>query len=157
MPDRAALAIRSLGGLLMSLMIAAAHRDALHDQILDRLSGISDIEMAIQAENYDDAERIGREYSDDLRLLLDDLKIGDGDGQPVELTTPPEVLRRILPRLRERAENHTTSLEPEWIEVREIRERNRLVSEACEVVMSSLDSMEIEVPERVAKRHRGED
>jgi hypothetical protein len=81
----------------MSLAITAAQRDALYDQILDRLSGIGDIEVAIQSENYDAAERIGREYSDDLRLLLDDLGIGDGDGEPVELTAPPEVLRRILP------------------------------------------------------------
>jgi hypothetical protein len=123
----------------MSRTITAAQRDALYDQILDRLSGIGDIEVAIQAKNYDIAERIGREYSDDLRLLLDDLGIGDGNGEPVELTTSPEVLRRILPRLRERAENHTASLEPEWVEVGEMKERNRLVSEACEVVLAGLD------------------
>ena len=33
----------------MSLTITAAQRDALYDQILDRLSGIGDIELAIQA------------------------------------------------------------------------------------------------------------
>jgi hypothetical protein len=66
----------------MSLTITAAQRDALYDQILDRLSGIGDIELAIQLENYDAAERLGREYSDDLRLLLEDLGIGDGSGEP---------------------------------------------------------------------------
>ncbi len=35
----------------MSVTITAAQRDALYDQILDRLSGIGDIEVAIQAEN----------------------------------------------------------------------------------------------------------
>ena len=123
----------------MSATITAAQRDALYDQILDRLSGIGDIEVAIQAENYDAAERLGREYSDDLRLLLDDLGIGGGNGEPVELTTPPEVLRRVLPRLRELAINHTASLEPEWAEVHEVKERNRLVSEACEAVLAGLD------------------
>jgi hypothetical protein len=123
----------------MSLTITAAQRDALYDQILDRLSGIGDIELAIQAESYDDAERIGREYSDDLRLLLDDLGIGDGNGEPVELTTPPEVLRRVLPRLRQLALNYTASLKPEMVEVQEVSERNRLVSEACEAVMADLD------------------
>jgi hypothetical protein len=78
-------------------IITAAQRDALYDQILDRLSGIGDIEVAIQARDYEHAERIGREYSDDLRLLLDDLGIGEGDGGSVELNTPPEVLRRVLP------------------------------------------------------------
>lgn len=123
----------------MGHAITAAQRDALYDQILDRLSGIGDIEVAIQAENYDDAERIGREYSDDLRLLLDDLGIGDGNGDPVELTAPPEVLRRVLPRLRQLAVNHSDSLEPEWTEVHQVRERSLLVSEVCDAVMAALD------------------
>jgi hypothetical protein len=125
----------------MSPAITARQRDALYDQILDRLSGIGDIEIAIRAEKYDAAERIGREYSDDLRLLLDDLGIGDGSGEPVKLTAPPEVLRRVLPRLRELAENHTASLEPQWVEAREVKERNRLVSEACGAVLADLNGM----------------
>ncbi len=126
----------------MSHTITAAQRDALYDQILDRLSGIGDIELAIQSENYTTAERLGREYSDDLRLLLDGLGIGDGNGDPVELTAPPEVLRRVLPRLRKQARNHTASLEPELIEASEVTERNRLVSEACEAVLAGLDKAE---------------
>ncbi len=123
----------------MTPTITAAQRDALYDQILDRLSGIGDIEVAIHSQKYDAAERLGREYSDDLRLLLDDLGIGEGNGGPVELTAPPEVLRRVLPRLRALAESHTASLEPEWVEAREVKERNRLVSEVCEAVLASLD------------------
>jgi hypothetical protein len=123
----------------MSTTITAAQRDALYDQILDRLSGIGDIEVAIQAEKYDAAERIGREYSDDLRLLLDDLGIGDGDGKPVALVTPPDVLRRVLPRLRQLALNYTAALKLEMVEVQEVSERNRLVSEACEAVLADLD------------------
>jgi hypothetical protein len=123
----------------MSITITAAQRDALYDQVLDRLSGIGDIEVAIQAQDYGAAERLGREYADDLRLLLDGLGLGDGSGEPVELETPAEVLRRALPRLRELAEGHTASLEPEWAEVREVKERNRLVSEACEAVLANLE------------------
>lgn len=123
----------------MSPTITAAQRDALYDQILDRLSGIGDIEVAIQAQNFDDAERIGREYSDDLRLLLEDLGIGDGKGEPLELTAPPAVLRRVLPRLRELAMNYTASLESEWAEVSEVKERNHLVAQACEAVLAGLD------------------
>jgi hypothetical protein len=123
----------------MTPTISAAQRDALYDQILDRLSGIGDIEVAIQAENYEDAERIGREYCDDLRLLLDDLGIGDGSGEPVELTTPPAVLRRVLPRLRDRAAEHNAGLESGWAEVQELKERNRLVAETCEELLSVLE------------------
>ena len=119
--------------------ISAEQRDALYDQILDRLSGIGDIELAIRSEDYDNAERLGREYCDDLRLLLDDLGLGDGNGEPVELTAPPEVLRRVLSRLRQIAEDHTAGLEPEWAEIAALKERNRLVSEACVAVLASLD------------------
>ena len=122
----------------MSLAISAAQRDALYEQVLDRLSGIGDIEIAIEAESYDVAERLGREYSDDLRLLLDDLGLGDGDGRRIELRSPPDVLRRVLPRMREQAEKHTASQEPELAEVREIIERNRLVAEACANLLAGL-------------------
>jgi hypothetical protein len=122
----------------MSLAISAEQRDALYDQILDRLSGIGDIELAIGAERYEEAERIGREYSDDLRLLLDDLGIGAG-GEAVELTSPPEVLRRVLPRLRRIAEGHTAGLQAAFAEAREIERRNRLVAEACTSVLEGLE------------------
>jgi hypothetical protein len=115
------------------LTVTAAQRDALYDQILDRLSGIGDIEMAIEARNYDAAERIGREYSDDLRLLLEDL----GIGEPIELTVPSEVLRRVLPRLRELAIDHSAGLASELAEAREVTERNRLVAEACATVSAA--------------------
>jgi hypothetical protein len=123
----------------MSPTITAAQRDALYDQVLDRLSGIGDIAIAIGAENYDTAERLGREFSDDLRLLLDDLGLGDGSGVPVDLTSPPEILRRILPRLSESAKAHSEFLETECSEVKEVRERNRIVTEACKSVMAELD------------------
>jgi hypothetical protein len=120
------------------LTITAAQRDALYDQILDRLSGIGDIEVAIQAEKYEAAESLGREYSDDLQLLLDDLGFGDGSGEAVELTAPAALLRRVLPRMRDVADRHTAGLEAEWIEILEIKERNRLVSEACRSVLAGL-------------------
>jgi hypothetical protein len=122
----------------MNITITAAQRDALYDQILDRLSGIGDIEIAIESENYDAAERLGREHSDYLLLLLDGLGLGDGDGEPIELTTSPEVLHRILPRLRDLAEGQTASLEPECIEVGRLKERNRLISESCDSLLAAL-------------------
>lgn len=123
----------------MTLTITAAQRDALYDQIVDRLSGIGDIELAIQLENYDLAERLSREYSDDLRLLLEDLGFGEGDGQAVELTVSPQVLRRVLPRMRDLAKDLAASQEPEWAEASQMKRRNQLVTEACEAVLTSLE------------------
>jgi hypothetical protein len=115
-------------------------RDALYDQILDRLTGIGDIELAIEAGKYDDAARLSQQYSDELRLLRNDLGFGESDGQPARVTTDPEVLQRVLPRLREAAENLAVGQEPEWAEAREMRDRSRLVAEACTSVLDELET-----------------
>lgn len=122
----------------MVFTITAEQRDALYGQIVDRLGGIDDIRIVVQAGNFEAAERLGREYSDDLRLLLDDLGFGEGTGKPVELTTPPDVLARVLTRLRDAASSHAASVEEERWEARAMEERNRLVVGACQEVLASL-------------------
>jgi hypothetical protein len=123
----------------MSLTITVEQRDALYDQIFDRLSGIGDVWIAASMKNYEAAGRLGREYSDDLRLVLDDLGWGDGPGGTIELRTPPDVLRRALTRLRDAAIGLEASQEEERAEVRAAEERNRLVVEACRQVLTDLD------------------
>jgi hypothetical protein len=123
----------------MTLTITAKQRDALYDQIFDRLSGIGDVWLAVCAESYDAADRLGRQYSDDLRLVTDDLGWGEGTGDAVELTTPPDVLRRALSRLRDAAVGLDAYQEQERAEVRDFEERNRLVAEACQEVLAGLD------------------
>jgi hypothetical protein len=118
--------------------ISAAQRDALYDQILDRLGGIGDIELKIESKDYSAAKRLGREYSNYLLLLLDDLGIGDGTGESVELTSPPDVLCQALSRLRELAIAHNVSQQREWAAAQELKNRNRLVSEACTSVLADL-------------------
>lgn len=124
----------------MTVMISSAQRDALYDRILDRLSGIGDVWLAASTENYGTADRLGREYSDDLRLILDDLGWGDRPGTAaIELTTPPDVLRRVFGRLRDSASGERDQQQKEWVESRELEERNRLVGEACQVVLAALE------------------
>jgi hypothetical protein len=57
----------------------------------------------------------------------------------IELTTPPDVLRRALTRLRDAAVSLDTSQREERVEVRQAEERNRLVVEACQQVLTDLD------------------
>ena len=59
--------------------ITAAQQDALRDQVLDRLSGVGDIELAVRSGDYSTAERIGAEYSDDLRYSWTISQLGDED------------------------------------------------------------------------------
>lgn len=122
----------------MGAFITADQRDALYDQILDRMSGIGDIELALQLENYDAAERLGQEYSDDLLLLLNDLGLGQGTGESVELTTDPKVLRRTMIRLRDLADGHSSGLDSDLAEANRLRTRNRLVIEACEETLRGI-------------------
>ena len=120
--------------------ISAAHRDALYEQIVDRLSGIGDIWLSVCSENFEAARRLGMEYSDELRLVSQDLGWGPGPGRSIDLTTPPDVLRRVFSRMRDIAASQRASEEPEWVEARDLEERNRLVTEVCQHVLAGLDA-----------------
>jgi hypothetical protein len=124
----------------MSITITAAQRNALYDQILDRLTGIGDVWVAVCSEDYDAADRLGRDYSDELRLVTDDLGWGKGDGGSIDLTVPREMLHRTLIRLRDAAVDYSAGQEKEWNEVKEIEARNRLVAETCKSVLANLDA-----------------
>ncbi len=129
----------------MAVKISAEQRDALYERIVDRLSGIEDIWLAASTKRYETADRLGREYSDELRLLLDDLGWGDGpEVETIELTTEPEVLRRVFARLRDTAAGERAHRQAGWVENRDQDARNRLVAEACEQVLTALD---LEEPE----------
>lgn len=128
---------------MSAVTITHAQRDAVYDQILDRLSGIDDVWLAVSTERYETADRLGREYSDELWLILDDLGWGDGpEADTIELTTPADVLRRVFGRLRDTAATEQTHRQAGWVENREEEERSRLVGEACQVVLAMLDGDE---------------
>jgi hypothetical protein len=125
----------------MTVTISSAQRDALYDRFLDRLTGIEDIWLAASTEKYETADRLGREYSDELRLVLDDLRWGSGTGlETIELTTAPDVLHRVFGRLRETVADERAHQLATWIENRQLEERNRLVGEACHSVLDALNS-----------------
>jgi hypothetical protein len=123
----------------MAVTITAGQRDALYDRILDRLSGIGDIELSANSGDFAGAERLGREYSDELRLVCDDLGWGAGpESDVIELTTSSDVLLRVFGRMRDAAASERTAQATSWDENRLLEERNRLVDEACEMVLAAL-------------------
>lgn len=86
----------------MTLSITAQERNALYGEIVTRLTGIDALYQAVLAEDLDQAESIGREYCDYLLVLLNDLGWGEvspTSSREFELTTAPDVLRRVLERL----------------------------------------------------------
>lgn len=127
----------------MSIRITAAERDALYDQIYVRLSGIDDVWIAAQAEDYARADRLAREFADDLQLLIEDLGWGEGRGEPLEIATPPPVLRRVLARMQDRAENLRALEEKERAEGLARQERTERLLKACRRVLAALDTEEV--------------
>jgi hypothetical protein len=123
----------------MSPAITGRQRDALYGQILERLSGIGDVWLAAASESYETAGRLGREYCDDLRLVLDDLGWGEGPGGTIELKTPPDVLRRAFTRLRDGALASEASQRQERAEAQESQRRNQLVIATCRELLAELE------------------
>jgi hypothetical protein len=124
----------------MTLIVTAVQRDALYEQIAIRLTGIDAVFKTFNENDFEAFERLGREFSDNLRLMLDDLGIGAGTGEAVELTSPPDVLRRIMERLRDAAESRRVGEEKEQFEAEKNRAQNILILETCQSVLSALDA-----------------
>jgi len=130
----------------MPITITARQREALYVQVLDHLSGIGDLWLAIDAGDYEHADVLGHAFVDDLRLLLDDLGWPDQEELPpdakVELTLPPGDLRRVIERLRDEA----TELFADTIlfpaDEKGILRRTALAAEACGRVLLALDRQE---------------
>jgi hypothetical protein len=122
----------------MCASISAEQRDALYELTLDQLSGIGGGESAPVTEEEIGVQVLGQECSDDLRLLLDDLGVGHGNGGPVQLISNPDALRRTLPRLQSLAELQAGRLDREFAESDRIRSRNLLVTQACDLVLREL-------------------
>lgn len=121
----------------MPIILSAEHRDALYDLILIRLSGLGDLWPIIEREDFEEADRLGREFCDVLRLVLDDLGWGD-QGDVVALTLPPDELARIFSRLREHAERAQRGREQELAEEQDVLERAQLAVAACDQVLEAL-------------------
>lgn len=118
--------------------IKAEIRDVLYERILVRLSGISDVEIAIENGDFKTASRLSLEFSDYLRLLHDDLGWGDRSKGVIELRSPTDVLRRSFNLLKERAEIEDRLEEEERVEARQLHEQHQLVQGACDEVLAGL-------------------
>jgi hypothetical protein len=126
------------------IIVSRAHRDALYTELLTALSEVSDLEAcsgAVRPSEIGKCEQIGRRLSDMFRLIQDG---GLGWGYPegdeaVELTLPPEELRRIMESQRRllvlhqevnRSDREQTELE--WRQAEEARA-------ACTAVLEQIE------------------
>jgi len=81
---------------------------------------------------------LAREYVDDLRLVLEDLGWGETGGEELQLRTPPDVLRRVLTRMQEQAEEQLRVEEDEREESRPREEQRQRLLQTCRRVLAEL-------------------
>lgn len=111
--------------------VSTEERDALRDLILDKLSGIDDLGLAISRKDHRKAEHLAQLYHDYLTVILVDLGWGDRGPSADALASPPEVVARVCGRLREAAESPHEFLKKDRLAAEQLEDRNRLVLEAC--------------------------
>jgi hypothetical protein len=124
----------------MGIIVTTDQRDALLGEILIRLSGIEAVWYAAKEGNYEEAERLGREFSDILLLVLDDLGFGDGTGKSIELKTPPAIVRRVLERVRQLAKVQHETEHRARVEKEDGEAEAALVEETCDTLLAALDA-----------------
>jgi len=121
-----------------SPILNPTERDALYRSILVRLTGIDDVLTVIGRGDFEDADRVCREFSALLRLLPE---LGWGDeGSEVVLTTPPDVLYCALVPLKKRAESQLREDVEERDEIDARRRSNQTVLDICVKQMAELEA-----------------
>lgn len=123
----------------MSITITGEQRDALYEQLVIRLTGLNDVYIAAEQENFEEAEALSGEFVDCLTLLNSDLGWGDQREGPIRLSSPPDRLRRVLSSLKQRAEGEDRQEAELRAEVQVRQERNRAMRETCEQLLAELE------------------
>jgi hypothetical protein len=123
------------------ITITSKQRDALYDDLLTHLSGLDGLWDAIHSHDFETADRLAHEFSDDLRLVLGGLGGGDcSDKGTVELTVEPATVRRVLTNLRDRAQRHAEEDGQMAVdEAREAQGQSLCVAWTCEQVLVGLE------------------
>lgn len=119
------------------ITISAAERDLLYDRVLIHPSRIESVWVAAHHRDYTAAERLGRQHSDELLIVLDDLGWGDPQGRAVVIASPPDLLRRVTESLCEVEEAKDADVRNGREATRKAKE-NQEVSAMCEVVLGQL-------------------
>jgi hypothetical protein len=126
--------------MTLATHVTLEERDALHGQVLNHLSGIGDLWSAVQDEDFETAERLGREFADELRLIEDLGWDCAPAAEVIELTMPPDELHRMFTRLHSDIEDPQGDEERDGAEtedeVREFRSRAKRVTEVCERMLN---------------------
>lgn len=113
-------------------------RRAMYDLVRDHLSGLNDVRIALDRKDFATAQRLGREFAEDFRLLEDLGWTPNEERQTFDLTMPDEALHKAMRRLRDEANDGLSgSEETQRLSEQEnkVEARYRLASEVCTLLL----------------------
>jgi hypothetical protein len=120
-----------------TVTISGAQRQAFWEMVTDHLSCAGDLHTLLVSKDFPEAERLGIELAEDLRLMEDlgwDKAFRE---QGVDLTMPAEDLIEILTRLRSDAEGALR----ESAEARESREAEETAKRNYQLALDTCDGL----------------
>lgn len=119
------------------IQISGEQRDLLYESLFVHLSGIDAVWLAASQQDFETADRLGRDFSEELRLVIDDLGWGEhrGGDEPVELTTSPAVIRRVVERVRTMADTEDAEQQKDRAELQEAERRTQLLRSTCDEIL----------------------
>jgi hypothetical protein len=125
-----------------TIRVTGDQRDALYAQVRSHLAALSDVFTAMEHQgDFATAERLGKEFAKDFRLLEDLGWYPEGSREQFELTMPPEELVPLMRRLRDEAKGGLIDAikEREAVAGDEIIAEHESTMRACEAVLIYLD------------------
>lgn len=120
-----------------TVTINGAQRQVFYEIVTDRLRGAGDLGVLLGQEDFPEAERLGIELAEDLRLMEDLGWQSEFREKGVDLTMPPEDLIEMLTRLRSNAEGGLS----ESSEVRESREADEAARRCYQLALDTCEGL----------------
>lgn len=124
-----------------TVTINGAQRQVFYEMVTAHLGGAGDLAILLGREEFAEAERLGIELAEDLRLMEDIGWHSEFRDKGVDLTMPPEDLAEMLTRLRSDAEGGLTEKGDER-DAREsdeaARRSHRLAFDTCNGLLTLL-------------------
>lgn len=127
--------------------ITGEQRDAIYDLLVGRLTFLPDLLTAVEQGNFETANRLVREFTEDFRLLAD-LGWGPDQRSEVPLTIPAANLIAILERLRAEAQGGLS----ESAEERDSREAEEASRRNWRLVVGTASELLAELQVRSGER-----
>jgi hypothetical protein len=122
----------------MSLTITREQRDAIYEVVLNHLTGIGDVWLAVERGDFEEASELGRDFGENLRLLADLGWEEAIDREQFTLTMPCAELARAVVRLHERANGSLGSYVSRPKEDEELAERDVAAAAALAELLGKL-------------------